>query len=136
MDILLRLGEFKFAMDTAAYDGLTRSVSVNWPSQERLWNAPAVQFTGLGEETISLQGMVLPAWRGGLGQIEQLREMARAPASGNGDPLPLVTGYGEYLGDYVITKVDEQQEVILTRGAPGVQRFTLELKRYVREVFS
>lgn len=136
MDVLMRLGDFKFGVDTAAYQALTRTTEINWPAQERLWNAPAVQFTGLGDETISLEGLVLPAWRGGLGQIDALREMAAAPANGSGEPLPLVTGYGQYLGDYVILRAEERQETILVSGAPAAQRFKLDLKRYANEAFS
>lgn len=135
-DILMRLGEFKFSVDTAAYDSLSRTLEIRWPSQERLWSAPAVQFTGIGEESIRLSGKVLPAFRGGLKQIDTLRELARSPERNIGEPFPLVTGWGEYLGDFVITNVEEQQDTFLMMGAPGVQSFTLTLKRYIGEVYS
>lgn len=135
MDVLLRLGEFKFAVDTAAYQELTRASEYRWPAQERLWNRSAVQFTGIGDDVITLTGKVLPIWRGGLRQIDRLREMGEAPATAVApEPLPLVTGYGEFLGEWVITRVEEQQGHVLTRGAPGEQRFTLRLQRYARDL--
>jgi len=136
MDILMRLGEFRFSVDTAAYQSLTRNLEISWPTQPRLWSAPAVQFTGIGDETVSLEGVVVPGFRGGLQQLNDLRALAMSPMNGTADPMPLVTGYGEYLGDFVILKVEEKQETITMKGAPAVQRFKLDLKRYTREVYS
>ncbi len=134
MDVLMRLGDFRFAMDTAAHEQLRRTVEHRWPSQERLWNASAVQYTGRGDETIELSGKVVPLWRGGLEQLNRMRDLAAADEAIFPEPLPLVTGYGEYLGEFVIERVDEQQTSILTRGAPGQQQFSLSLKRYVRDI--
>jgi hypothetical protein len=134
MDILLRLGDFRFSIETAAYQTLKRKSEHRWPAQDRLWNHPAIQYTGADTETIDLQGRVIPTYRGGLGQINTLRAMAEAPV-GQIDPQPyaLVTGYGEYLGEWSILGVDEDQANIMTRGAPGEQAFSIKLQRYRRD---
>ncbi len=135
MDVLMRLGEFRFSVETAAYQSMSRTLEMRWKAQERLWNAPAIQFTGQGEETLQLTGKILPHFRGGLEQINTLRDMAREPmAQANPQPLPMVTGFGEYLGEYVITRVQEDQTDIYSHGAPLSQTFTLSLTRYTRDI--
>lgn len=135
MDVLLRLGDFKFAMDTAAFHELTRQTEYHWPTQDRLWNRPAVQFTGIGDETIELVGRVLPLFRGGLAQIDRLRELAAAPAAAaQAEPMPLVTGWGHFMGEWVITRIEEVQGHVLTRGAPGEQTFRMHLRYYARDL--
>lgn len=135
MDVLLRLGPFRFAVETAAYDCLKHTVEHRWPSQERLWNANAIQYTGRGDEIIELSGRILPTWKGGLDQINRLRLMAAADLYLMPVPWPLISGYGEYLGEYAIETVEELHRMILTRGAPGEQAFRLTLKRYFWDRF-
>jgi len=136
MDVLMTLGDgqaqFRFAIDTAAYQSLKRSTEWRWPAQDRLWNDPARQFTGRGDDEITLDGVILPAFRGGLSQLKALRAIAdQALTSGAGArPLTLVTGYGDVLGQWVITRLDEEQPVIGPSGAPIEQRFSLTLAAY------
>lgn len=136
MDVLMTLGDgqmqFRFAIDTAAYQSLKRTTEWRWPAQDRLWNDPARQFTGRGQDEITLDGVILPAFRGGIGQLQRLREIAdRALTDASGSlPLMLVTGYGDVLGRWVITRLDEEQPVIGPSGAPVEQRFTLTLAAY------
>lgn len=139
MDILMTLGDrqvwFMFSIDTAAYQSLQRRTEWRWPAQERLWNDPARQFTGKGQDEITLEGVILPAYRGGLGQIAAMREMADA-ALRDGSiarPLLLVTGYGDVLGEWVITGIEEEQPTIGPSGAPLEQRFRLTLAAYARD---
>lgn len=139
MDVLMTLGDgqaqFRFAIETAAYQSLTRRTEWRWPAQERLWNDPARQFTGKGADEITLEGVILPAYRGGLGQLKALREIAdRALQDAAGArPLMLVTGYGDVLGEWVITGLEEEQPVIGPSGAPIEQRFRLTLAAYARD---
>jgi len=136
MDVLMTLGDgqqqFRFAIDTAAYQSLKRSTEWRWPAQDRLWNDPARQFTGRGSDEITLEGVILPAFRGGLGQLRAMRALAdQALRDGSGArPLMLVTGYGDVLGQWVIVRIDEEQPMIGPSGAPLEQRFTLTLSAY------
>ncbi|GIX31356.1 MAG: tail assembly protein [Porticoccaceae bacterium] len=138
-DVLMTLGDgaatFRFAIDTAAYQWLTRRTEWRWPAQDRLWNDPARQFTGKGTDEITLEGVILPAFRGGLGQVKAMRELADvALRDGSAArPLTLVTGYGEVLGEWVITSIEEDQPVIGERGTPLEQRFRLTLAAYARD---
>lgn len=119
------LGEFRFAIDTAAYQTLTRNDEYRWESQERINRAPAMQFIGPGHTTFTLEGVVYPHWKGGLGQIQNMRTIA-----GRGFPLRLVSGYGDIFGQFVVMSVDETQTAFLNNGAPRKQEFSLELKSY------
>lgn len=140
MDILMTLGDgeqqFRFAIDTAAYHSLTRRTEWRWPAQDRLWNDPARQFTGKGQDEITIEGVILPAFRGGIEQIKAMRALAdRALADTSGArPLLLVTGYGEVLGEWVITALEEEQPVIGPSGAPIEQRFRMTLAAYARDM--
>jgi phage protein U len=136
MDILMTLGDgteqFRFTVSTAAYQSLTRKTEWRWPAQDRLWSDPARQFTGRGADEITLDGVVLGAFRGGIGQLKAMRALADAAlrdASG-ARPLLLVTGYGDVIGLWVITGLDEEQPTIGPSGAPLEQRFRLTLAAY------
>lgn len=136
MDVLMTLGDgqtsFRFSVDTAAYQSLVRKTDWRWPAQDRLWSDPARQFTGRGSDEITLEGVVLPAYRGGLAQIDAMRALADAALrDGSGArPLSLVTGYGEVLGRWVITGLEEEQPTIGERGVALEQRFRLTLAAY------
>lgn len=140
MDVLMTLGDdtltFRFSIDTAAYQSLQRKTEWRWPAQDRLWTDPARQFIGRGGDEITLEGLILPAYRGGLDQLKALRDVADAALrSGAGArPLTLVTGYGEVLGRWVITGLDEDQPTIGERGAPLEQRFRLTLAAYGEDI--
>ena len=124
-ETMMALGDFRFSMDTAAYNKLTRTHSYNWPSQSRAGRKPAAQFTGPGEEAISMAGIVYPHFRGGLGQVEAMNMEAA-----KGEPLQLVDGNGRFWGVYAITKIKEGHEFIDGSGTPYKQTFSLDLKAY------
>ena len=91
--VMMQLGAFQFGINTAAYQGLSRSDEWRWPGQERFGQAPALQHTGPGATTITLDGILYPEWRAGLGQLDAMRAEA-----GKGKPLVLVDGRGQALG--------------------------------------
>ena len=122
---LLALGDYRFSVDTAAYQELARVTEYRWPSQARLGRRPARQFLGVGEDTATLRGVVYPHHRGGLGQLDAMRgEAAR------GTPLRLVAGDGRVLDRWVITRVEETQSEHWSDGTPRRQDFVLELAVY------
>lgn len=88
-ETMMALGAFRFSLDTAAYQDFKRSQTYRWQSQERLLRRPALQFLGLGEETIELNGLIYPHFRGGLTQVETMRVEAN-----KGSRLVLVDGLG------------------------------------------
>lgn len=123
--VMLALGEFRFSIDTAAYQNLERSSSYRWDSVDRLGVRPAMQFIGPGEDTVTLDGTIYPSFRGGLGQVTAMRAEAA-----KGEPLLLVDGAGRVWGLYVITDIRETQTVFFSNGAPRKIDFNLTLKMY------
>ena len=127
--VMMQLGTFQFGINTAAYQGLSRSDEWRWPDQGRFGQAPALQYTGPGATTITLDGILYPEWRGGLGQLDAMRAEA-----GKGKPLVLVDGRGQALGMWVIERVDESQSIFAAGGVARRVEFTLQLKRFSARV--
>ena len=127
--VMMQLGAFQFGINTAAYQGLSRSDEWRWPDQECFGQAPALQHTGPGTTTITLDGILYPEWRGGLGQLDAMRAEA-----GKGKPLVLVDGRGQALGMWVIERVDETQGTFAAGGVARRIEFTLQLKRFSARV--
>lgn len=122
---MMSLGEFRFALETAAYERLALSQSWRWPEQQRLGRDPALQFVGADAAEIELEGVIYPQFRGGLGQIEQLREVAD-----QGKPLMLTDGIGRVWGKWVITKISDTRTVLADDGQPRKIEFRASLKAY------
>lgn len=123
--VMLQLGFFQFGVLTAAYQSLQRSAEWKWPAQDRFGNPPALQYVGKGAETISLPGVIYPEWRGGLGQLDELRTLADLA-----QPQTMIDGRGNILGRWVIERIEEKQSVFADAGVPRKQEFTLQLRRY------
>jgi len=93
-----------------------------------------MQFTGPGEDNISIGGRMFPYHFGGLSTIQRMHAAGRA-----GKPMILArfyplsdpTGYGsEVIGNYVIKRVLTQESKIGAIGIAHKIDFTLELQRY------
>jgi len=129
-DALLRLESpsgqgFTFSAATAAYAELQRRFRARWTEVDRLGRNPALQFTGIDAETVSLRGNVYAAHAGGLRQIDRMRALATA-----GEPLRLTSAAGESLGKWALESVREVQTAFVRGDAPRKQAFDLELKYY------
>ena len=124
-DVLLALGDYRFSLDTAAYDTLTRETGWRWPPAERVGARPVPQYLGPGAEKIELSGTIFPYFRGGLGQLDAMRAEAD-----KGQPLRLVDVRGIVWGLYVVVRVSETQTLLGARGEPRELKFVLELQRY------
>jgi phage protein U len=116
---------YYFNLDTAAFDSLRRSTEFRWASQERLSRRPAQQGIGMGDEKITLKGVIFPGFKGGLKQLDTLRALGAQL-----QPLTLTTGYGDVLGTWCLKSVEEDQSVLMHGGIPRKQEFTLEFVRY------
>lgn len=116
---------FFFGLSTAAFDKLRRQTQFNVAAQERLQRLEALQAVNKGGETLSVSGAVFTAWKGGARQIETLRRIGLAMK-----PIELTTGYGDVLGRWYMTQIEEEQEALLSNGAPRKQTFSLEFRRY------
>ena len=114
-----------FNLDTAAFDELRRTTEFRWASQERLSRRPAQQAVGMGDEKITLKGVIFPGLKGGLKQLDTLRALGAQL-----QPLTLTTGYGDVLGTWCLKSLDDDQGAFMAGGIPRKQSFNLEFVRY------
>ena len=124
-----RLGEA-----SPGFDSISRDSSFTWTTQGRLSRDPALQFTGPGEEVISIEGRLFPHMFGGLKTLDALREAGRA-----GQPLMLTRYYvlsdpiqyvAETIGKFVIRRIRKNETHIASHGLAHKVDFTLELAMY------
>jgi len=122
---MMALGDFRFQIDTAAFQRLRRVRTYSWTAQDRFGRYPAAQFTGPALPTLDLEGTIYPGFRGGMGQVDAMADMAAL-----GEPLDLVDGTGGVHGLWVILEVGDTQTVFLDDGQPRKIDFTLRLQLY------
>ena len=122
---MLQLGDYTFSLATAGLASLRRRHAWRWGKVDRVGRAPARQYVGPGEATLSLEGSVFPHFRGGLGQVARMREEA-----GRGEPLQLVDEAGFVYGRHVVLSAAETRTHLDATGTPWRIDFALELAEY------
>ncbi|MFM0181750.1 phage tail protein [Paraburkholderia aspalathi] len=122
--MLMSLDQFVFGLDTAAYQELQRRTSWKHPTTSRVGGRNARQYTGQGDDTITLSGMLAPDQFGKLESLTELRKMADA-----GDAYVLVDGAGRVYGAFVIEGMNEGQTLHMKDGTPRRIEFSLDLAR-------
>ncbi|BCS94627.1 tail assembly protein [Desulfoluna limicola] len=127
--VMMALGNYRFSVSTAAYQEFKRSTSYRWAEQARAGRRPALQYMGPGKETLELSGTIYPVYKGGIGQVDDMRTEA-----GKGKPLSLVDGRGMAWGKWCIESIEEDQAFFLPGGIPKKQTFRLSLVAYGEDV--
>lgn len=125
VNMMMILGVYRFCVSNASYQSLKRQTEYKWQEVGRIGAEPALQFTGKGLETIELEGVIYPQFKGGLRQVTLMRAEA-----GLGTPLMLISGNGFAFGKWCIASVSENQSVFLKDGSPRKIEFTMTLKKY------
>ncbi|WP_226475165.1 phage tail protein [Pseudomonas sp. MWU16-30323] len=122
--MMLALGMFVFSLTTAAYQELQRQTNWRHASNSRIGAAPARQFLGRGEDTITLPGILLPELAGTTLSLDTLRLMANT-----GTAWPMVEGSGRIYGLWVIESLSETKTFFFRDGTPRRIEFNLSLTR-------
>lgn len=122
---MMKLGTFRFCIYTAAYQELNRTTNYKWGEQAVFGGWDNLQYLGPGEDAISLTGVVYPEFKGGTGQIDDLRALAAT-----GQPQLLVSGTGRILGYWIINSITEGQTRFAAFGVPRRQEFTVNMRKY------
>ena len=128
VNMMMILGAYRFCIGNAAYQNLVRTTEYNWVEQKRILGEPAMQFIGIGTDTIKLDGVVYPQFKGGLRQVTLMRVQA-----GLGIPLMLISGNGMAFGRWCIVDIDETQTTFMADGSARKIAFSLTLKKYVED---
>ena len=66
VNMMMILGAYRFCIKNSAYQTLKRVTEYNWQSHNRIGNNPALQFVGNNADTIELEGVIYPQFKGGL----------------------------------------------------------------------
>ena len=122
--MMMVYGMFVFSLGTAAYQELQRQTQWRHPSSSRIGLRPARQFVGAGDDTITLNGTLMPQFTGGQSNLDQLRAMADQGAA-----WPLIEGTGTMYGLYVIESMTERKSRHFNDGAAQQIEFDLTLQR-------
>lgn len=107
---LLSLGPHIFQVTELNYQSLKRKTEAKWPAISRFGGRPGRQFTGFGEDTITIDGLLFPEEFNDSEQFEALRvtQAAGKPVSMMGWAL----GEGmaaELFGRVVILTIEDDQ---------------------------
>ena len=121
---MLTIGPVAFSVAEAAYQALSRATRYRLPAHERIGTQLAYQYTGPGEDSITLSGTIMPTYRGRPGVLDDLRELAAA-----GESRLLTSGTGEAFGRWVIEEVSEERSGLFNNGAARKIEFTVKLLR-------
>ncbi len=121
--VMMMLGPYMFSVGTAAPQQIDRSARFSWPAQSRIGRRPLLQWTGPGAELMTIDGVMYPEYKGGLRQMQALRELA-----GTGRRWILVDGLGVVYGLFAIKQVDETGTLHTKFGSPKRIEFQLQLE--------
>lgn len=122
--MMMALGLFVFMRQTLPYQEFQRQTDWRHPTNSRVGARPASQFLGVGDDKITLSGVLVPEIAGARLSLDLLRLMAD-----QGMAWPLVEGSGRLHGLFVIESLSETGTLHFRDGAPRRIEFSLALKR-------
>lgn len=122
--MMMTLGFFVFSRLTVPYQTSQHDMVWRHPTNSRVGARPSSQFLGVGDETLTLSGVLMPEITGGELSLEALRKMADT-----GKAYPLIEGRGTVTGFFVIEKISKGRSEFFSDGAARKIEFTIELKR-------
>ena len=128
-NVMLKLGEFKFSVNTAAYKTLRKTSEYRWNRNERIGNDPALQYAGSGAKKISLNGIIYPHYKSGINQIDYIKNIAEKGKALLLTAAPKIN-QGIVLGKWVIKKVEETESLHIKGGFPQKIEFGISLEYY------
>jgi uncharacterized protein len=118
--MMMSLDQFVFSLATAPFKELQRRRNWKHRTSARVGVRDASQFTGIGDDVITLSGLVAPEAIGSIASLNQLAAMADV-----GDAYVLVDGTGMVYGAFIIDGLDETQTYHTKEGIPRRIEFSL-----------
>ncbi|MBN9046216.1 MAG: phage tail protein [Rhizobiales bacterium] len=122
--MLYMLGTLTVDTRPFSVDEMQRSASADIASKALINAFPGKEFTGEGDDQITLSGQLLPTKIGGLDELETLHEMRR-----NGVRFPLQRGDGMRMGWFAITNISETHSSLTRQGVGFVVKHTITMTR-------
>lgn len=124
-ETFMKIGDFRFSLDSATYQSLKHSQSYRWETQARIHRRPAKQFVGVGEETLEFTGLMYPKNPQESNALTPLSDLAE-----QGEPLLLVDGLGFNWGLWVILSISEDHSVFISSGVARKKSFSIKIQNY------
>ncbi|PRA87910.1 phage tail protein [Ochrobactrum sp. MYb29] len=128
---LLALGPHVFEIAPLNFQEIERSTKTLWPTISRFGGRPGRQFTGYGEDSISISGLLFPDEMGGREEYEAIRATQAAA-----QPV-LMLGWATALsmaaslfGRVVILNIQDTQSIINRQGFGRKIEFSIEVAPY------
>ena len=129
--MMMVLGRYYFGLETAAFQSMARKTNYQWSASQGLPHSQLAQFIGQDVDTMRLQGVIYPHYKGGLTQIDAMRAEAK-----KGKPLLLIQGNGQVLGEWLILSIEETQQHFNDDGLPHRVHFNLQLRAFKQDKLS
>ncbi len=123
--MILALGQFIFSTDTMTFAELQRKRSWSLASNTIAGGRDTYQYTGVGEETISIPFMIYQEH--GFGHRQSVDDLAEMAATGAG--YVLIDGTGYIYGVFAIGSIDDNNTHLNQQGSPHKVDGTLNLIR-------
>lgn len=123
--MILSLGQFIFSVDTLTFNELQRSRSWSFANNDIAQGRPQYQFTGTGEETISIPFLIYQEH--GFGNRQSVDDLAEMADTGAG--YVLIDGSGYIYGVFAIDSIDDNRSFLTINGVPRKVDGTLKLTR-------
>lgn len=117
-------GPFVFALQTASPQTVGRTIAHGWTGNERIGAAPAWQYLGPRDDSLTLAGSLYPELTGGQLTFAALEVLART-----GREWPLIQGTGRVLGLWFLEGLEATHQHLHADGSPRRIDFTLTLRR-------
>lgn len=122
--MMMIYGLLPFMRQTLPYTQLVRDSNWSWATNSRVGTRPALQFTGKGNDKITLSGELRPEITGG-----PVKALAFQLLADEGRAWPLIGGDGTIYGMYVIESFKTTHSDFYADGSARVIAFTLNLLR-------
>lgn len=127
MTPLLSLGPHVFQVTALNYQSMTRVTEAKWPAIARFGTYPGRQFTGFGEDSVTIEGLLFPHEFDDREHYEALRltQAAKRPVTMMGWAAGGVAA--QIFGRVVILKIEDTQSRIDRAGQGRRVEYTLTL---------
>lgn len=136
----MQVGAFRFEATPggAEYTELARRRRRRWAARERHGQPAQLEDLGRDAETIDLHGTVWVRSPDDLAALDALRSEAGLPGEEGVEPRPLAVfrggddaNSGEFLGQWVVTRLNERERDLRLDGTPTRISFELSLMEFV-----
>lgn len=120
----MALGQFVFEMGTLPFQELQRKTQWKHRASSRVGARDVRQFAGVGDDTITITGVLVPELAGKASSLDELRKLADA-----GEAYVLVDGAGKVYGAYLIEDMSEDLSHLRINGTARRIGFSISLTR-------